>query len=83
MLANPSMFHVLIDKKDQTNISGKRIKNKTGGKTNESEDSVKLLGIQRRYTLNFDPHISELCRKAATQLNVPTRLRSYLASKRE
>ena len=44
----------------------------------KSEDSVKLLGIQLDYELNFDPHILVLCRKAATQLNVPKRLRAYI-----
>ena len=37
------------------------------GKTVESGDSVKLLGVQLDYKLNFDPYISELCRNAATQ----------------
>ena len=76
MIANPSKFHALLIKKDQTKTSGKKIS--IQGKTIESEDSVKLLGVQLDYQLNFDPHISELCRKAATQLNVLKRLRSYI-----
>ena len=76
MIANPSKFHALLIKKDQTKTSGEKIS--IQGKTIESEDSVKLLGVQLDYKLNFDPHISELCRKAATQLNVLKRLRSYI-----
>ena len=76
MIANPSKFHALLIKKDQTTTSGEKIR--IQGKTIESEDSVKLLGIQLDYKLNFDPHISELCRKAATQLNVLKRLRAYI-----
>ena len=76
MIANPSKFHALLMKKDQTKTSGKKIS--IQGKTIESEDSVKLLGVQLDYQLNFDPHISELCRKAATQLNVLKSLRSYI-----
>ena len=36
----------------------------------KSEETVKLLGIQLNYKLSFEQHISELCRKAASQLNV-------------
>ena len=76
MIANPSKFHALLIKKDQTTTSGERIS--IQGKTIKSEDSVKLLGIQLDYKLNFDPHISALCKKAATQLNVLKRLRAYI-----
>ena len=76
MIANPSKFHALLIKKDQTTTSGERIS--IQGKTIKSEDSVKLLGIQLDYKLNFDPHISALCKKAATQLNVLKRLRAYV-----
>jgi hypothetical protein len=31
------------------------------------EDSVKLLGIEIDYQLNFDTHISTICRKASQQ----------------
>ncbi len=72
MIANPSKFHALLIKKDQTTTNGEKIR--IQGKTIESEDSVKLLGIQLDYKLNFDPHISQLCRKAAAQLNVLKRL---------
>ena len=76
MIANPSKFHALLIKKDQTTTSGERIS--IQGKTIKSEDSVKLLGIQLDYKLNFDPHISAPCKKAATQLNVLKRLRAYI-----
>ena len=76
MIANPSKFHALLIKKDQTTTSGERIS--IQGKTIKSENSVKLLGIQLDYKLNFDPHISALCKKAATQLNVLKRLRAYI-----
>ena len=76
MIANPSNFHALLIKKDQTKTSGEKIS--IQGKTIESEDSIKLLGVELDYKLDVDPHISELCRKAATQLNVLKRLRSYI-----
>ena len=37
-----------------------------------------MLGIQLDYKLNFEQHISELCRKAASQLNVLKRLKQFI-----
>ena len=42
------------------------------------EDSVKLLGVTFDYVLNFDIHISNICKKAARQINVLLRLRKYV-----
>ena len=39
---------------------------------------VELLGIMLDYKLDFDPHISNLCKKAATQLNVLKRLKTFI-----
>ncbi len=62
--------------KNTTNTSGVKINIQE--KTIESEDSVKILGIELDYKLNFEPHISRLCKKAAAQLNVLQRLRAYI-----
>ena len=43
------------------------------------EDVVKLLGVDIDYQLNFDQHISNLCRKAGQQLNVLKRLSPFLS----
>ena len=43
------------------------------------EDVVKLLGVDIDYQLNFDQHISNLCRKASQQLNVLKRLSPFLS----
>ena len=40
------------------------------GKLIKSGKNIKLLGIQLDYKLIFEPRVSELCRKAASQLNV-------------
>ena len=45
----------------------------------QSEETVKLLGVTLDYKLNFDPHISHLCKKAAEQLNVLKRLKSFIS----
>ena len=44
------------------------------------EELVKLLGIDIDYQLNFDQHISSLCRKAGQQLNVLKRLSPFYLS---
>ena len=38
---------------------------------------IKLLGVDIDYQLNFDQHISNLCRKAGQQLNVLKRLSPF------
>ena len=43
------------------------------------EDVVKLLGVDIDYQLNFDHHISNLCRKAGQQLNALKRLSPILS----
>jgi hypothetical protein len=42
------------------------------------EQTVKLLGIEIDYQLNFYAHVSSICRKASQQLNVLKRLGSLL-----
>ena len=43
------------------------------------EDVVKLHGEDIAYQLNFDQHISNLCRKAGQQLNVLKRLSPFIS----
>ena len=43
-----------------------------------SEHSVRLLGIEIDNQLNFDNHISTLCKKAGSQLNTVGKLRKYI-----
>ena len=68
MIANPNKFHALFVKKDQTNTCG--INFDFQGHSIKSEETVKLLGVTLDYKLNVDPHMSNLCQKAAAQLNV-------------
>ena len=76
MIANPEEFHALLIRKDQSDTSGVNIS--IQDKSIKSEDSVKLLGIKLDNKLNFDSHISDLCHKAVTQLNVLKRLKSFI-----
>ena len=75
MQANPVKFQVLAvgkktyEKRPTINIQNFEL---------TCEDSVKLLGIEIDYQLNFDTHISTICRKASHQLNIIKRLGPYL-----
>ena len=75
MQANPDTFQALaIGKKtfkEQIcfDLNGSKIK---------CEEHVKLLGVTIDYELNFDKHISEICKKSARQLNVLKRIGRYL-----
>ena len=43
-----------------------------------SEEKVKLLGIHIDNRLNFDYHISQLCKKAGKKLHALTRVFKYM-----
>ena len=76
MIANPDKFHAIIVKKDRSDTTGINIKIK--GQNILTESTIKLLGVKLDYKLNFDPHISDLCKKAANQLNVLKRLKRFI-----
>ena len=76
MIANPSKFHAIILKKDQTDASGTSLSVKDHVLSTETE--VNLLGITIDYRLSFDTHIGNLCKKAARQINALKRLSSVL-----
>jgi hypothetical protein len=48
------------------------------GNKNTCEENVKLLGITLDSHLNFDKHISEICKKASQQLNILKRIGKYI-----
>lgn len=76
MIVNPEKFQaIIIDRKNQDNNP---VPLKISGKTIFSEKSVKLLGIEIDSKLNFDKHITQLCKKSASQLNAIIRLNSFL-----
>ena len=78
-IVNPDKFQVIIiDKKkgDHTNenvvIDNKQIK---------TVSSVELLGIQLDDKFNCSPHMSNICKSAANQLNALIRLQKFLSFK--
>ena len=47
------------------------------------KSSVKLLGIEIYNKLNFEKHISNICKKASNQLNVICRLHTFMGHKKK
>jgi len=79
MIANPEKFHVRLLRKNQTRTIGGKIT--IDGEILKSEETVKLLGTTLDYRLDFAPNISNICKKAAAQLNVLQRLKSFIGFK--
>ena len=80
MQANPGKIQAVIPGKTghgnctSLTICGSEIK---------CEDSVKLLGVTIDFMLNFDTHVSNICRKAARQINVLLRIGKHLSVETE
>ena len=76
MITNPDKFQTItLDKKKS---SLKNIPLTINNQTIKSVPSVELLGIHLDDKLNFNLHISNICRSAANQLNALIRLKIYL-----
>ena len=77
MQANPDKFQAIMlgllgfENCKSLNLNGTEIK---------CEESVKFLGVTFDYMLNFDIHISNICKKAARQINVLLRLSKFLST---
>ena len=61
MIGNPEKFHAILLRKNQTCTSGEKIN--IDCKIINSEETVKILGVTLDYKLDFDPHISNICKK--------------------
>ena len=78
MIVIPGKFQaMLLEKRNENKQSYLNINNQTIKTTY----CVKLLGISIDSKLNFDSHISDLCKKASMQLNALNRLRAYIGNK--
>ena len=76
MIANTSKFHAIISSNTNTKVVDIPIKIKD--RIIKSESIVKLLGLKIDNQLNFEHHISDICRKSASQLNVLQRLKAFV-----
>ena len=77
MIINPDKFQVIILDKKKSNLSN--IPLTIDNQTVKSVPSVELLRIHLDDKLNFNLHISNICRSAASQLNASIRLKSHLS----
>ena len=77
MQANPGKFQaIVLGKRGHGDCKSFTIHDNTV----KCEDSVKLIGVTIDYMLNFDLHISDICKKAARQINILCRLSRYLST---
>ena len=77
MIINPDKFQVIILDRKKSNLINVPLT--IDNQTIKSVLSVGLLGIHIDDKLNFNLHISNICRSAANQLNALIRLESYLS----
>ena len=76
MIVNPDKFQAIVVEKHcrmkdsyALNINNQNI---------NSENCVKLLGIEIDNALSFDKYISTLCKKASNQLNAIGKIQKYM-----
>ena len=76
MIISPDKFQAIIFDKKKSNLTN--IPLTIDNQTIKSVPSVELLGIHLDDKLNFNLHISNICRSAANQLNALIRPKRYL-----
>ena len=79
MKANPDKFQAIsITIGPKTNRHNLSFDLNLKGNKITCEENVKLLGVTVDSQLNFDKHISKICKKASQQLNILKRIGKYL-----
>ena len=78
MIVNPGRFQAMVinrfgkmENEHEIYLENRKI---------TSEHSVKLLGTEIDKQLNFDNHVTTLCKKADSHLNAIGRLEKYIGS---
>ena len=76
MMVNPGKFQAIIIDKTKKCHTNETLK--IGDKIIKASTSAKLLSVQIDDQLNFNIHISNICRSAANQLSALIRLKRFL-----
>ena len=79
IIVNPDKFHAILLEKRKSDHTNQRIV--VNNQNIIVVPSVELLGIQIDDKLNFNLHMSNICRSAANQLNALIRLKRFLGFK--
>ena len=79
MIVNPEKFQAIVVKKNSKMEDSYPLN--INDLTINSENSVKLLGIEIDNRLSFEKHISTLCNKASNQLNTIGRIQKFMGFK--
>ena len=79
MIVNPDKFQAILLDKRKSDHTNQRIA--VDNQNIKVVSSVELLKIQIDDKLNFNLHISNICRSAANQLNALIRLKRFLGIK--
>ena len=78
MVVNPDKFQAIILDKPKIDYTDEHIT--VNNQQINVVSSVKLLGLQLDDKLNFNLHISNICKSAANQLNALIRLKKFMNS---
>ena len=76
MVANPDKFQAITLDKRQSDHTKERIT--ADNQQIKTVSSVKILGLQLNDELNFNLHISNICKSTANQLNASIRLKKSI-----
>ena len=79
MTVNPETFQVIIIHKKKVDHTNEKVA--IDNKQIKSVPSIELLGIQLDNKLTFSPHINNIRKSAANQLNTLIRLQNFLSFK--
>ena len=77
MIVNPDKFQAIVLNKKHSDLINTNFQ--VDNQVIKSVSSVELLGIQIDGKLNFNLHISKICKYAINQLNVLISLKQFLS----
>ena len=70
MKSNDDKCHLIVCNQDNVSVT-------LGNETIEKRSSVELLGVNIDTNLNFDEHVTNLCKKANQKLHALARISKY------